>query len=55
MTQTQKCRDAGLRGSTELQELTGVAASTLRDWHLNEDQTKFKLAIDAALYRKGKR
>jgi len=54
MTATEQCREAGLQGSTELHNLTKIPHSTLYDWHKN-NQLKFKLAIDAALYRKSKR
>lgn len=50
MTPNQQCKQAGLT-LAELVSLTGVAVSTLKDWH-KSNQVKFKLAIDAALYRR---
>jgi hypothetical protein len=52
MTPNQQCKQAGLT-LAELVSLTGVAVSTLKDWH-KSNQVKFKLAIDAALYRREK-
>jgi hypothetical protein len=53
MTPTQTCKQAGLKSLAELARLSGVARSTLIDWH-KSNQVKFKLAIDAALYRREK-
>jgi len=52
MTPNQQCKQAGLT-LAELVSLTGVAVSTLKDWH-KSNQVKFCLAIDAALYRREK-
>ena len=52
MTPNQQCKQAGL-SLAELVRLSGIAVSTLKDWH-KSNQVKFKLAIDAALYRKDK-
>jgi len=53
MTPTNQCRQAGLSSLAELVRLSGVPRSTLIDWHTSENP-KFKLAIDAALYRREK-
>jgi len=52
MTPNQQCKQAGL-SLAELVRLSGIAVSTLKDWH-KSNQVKFTLAIDAALYRKNK-
>ena len=52
MTPNQQCKQAGLT-LAELVSLTGLAVSTLKDWH-KSNQVKFCLAIDAALYRREK-
>lgn len=54
LTPSEQAKQAGLSSLAELQALTGIPRRTLYDWHGAEDQAKFKLAIDAALYRKEK-
>lgn len=54
MTPSQQAKQAGLNSLAELIRLTGLPERTIHDWH-KMNQTKFKLAIDAALYRKGMR
>jgi hypothetical protein len=53
MTPSKQAKQAGLNSLAELIRLTGLPERTVHDWH-KHNQTKFKLAIDAAKYRKGK-
>lgn len=53
MSPDQQCKQAGLNGSAELIELANIPKRTLYDW-FHKEPAKFKLALDAALYRKGK-
>lgn len=53
-TPIAQCKAAGLANLQELINVSGIAKSTLLGWH-RQDQVKFKLAIDAALYRSGHR
>ena len=54
MTPSQQAKQAGLNSLAELQTLSEVPYKTLLNWH-KTSENKFKLAIDAALYRQGKR
>jgi len=54
MTASHECKNSGLKSLAELVRLSGVARSTLIDWHTSENP-KFQLAIDAALYRREKK
>lgn len=54
MTPSQQAKQAGLNSLAELMRLTGLPERTVHDWH-KHNQTKFQIAIDAALYRKEKR
>ena len=51
MTPSSQCKAAGLTNLQELINVSGIAKSTILGWH-KQDQVKFKLAIDAVLYRK---
>jgi len=51
MTPSEQCKQAGLDSLAELQRLTGTPQRTLIDWH-RTNPDRFKMAIDAALYRK---
>jgi len=51
LTPSSQCKAAGLASLKELIDTSGIAKSTLIDWHRN-DQRKFKLAICAVLYMK---
>ncbi len=53
MTPDQECKKAGFRGFWELIVLSDIPVSTLKNWN-RKNPKKFQLAIDAALYRKGK-
>lgn len=53
MTPSEQVEQAGLNGSAELIELANIPRRTLYDWY-HKEPAKFKLALDAALYRKGK-
>ena len=53
-TASQQCWEAGINGLAELGRATGISVDTLKGWHKVEGQIKFKVAIDAALYRKTK-
>ena len=48
---SEQAKQAGLNSLAELIRLTGLPERTVHDWH-KHNQTKFQLAIDAALYRK---
>lgn len=51
MTPSKTAKAAGFKNLSELSRLSGVAIRTLQDQH-KDNPEKFKLAIDAALYRK---
>ena len=50
MTPSKQCKAAGLDSLAELVRVTGLSKRTLINWHHN-DQDKFQLAIDGALWR----
>ena len=54
MTPSEQAKQAGLNSLAEPIRLTGLPERTVHDWH-KMNQTKFKLTIDAAKYRKEKR
>lgn len=51
---TKSAIDSGFSNIMEVCTLSGIEYMELKDWHKNKPE-RFKLAIDAALYRKGKR